>query len=425
MKENNWRYSELRLKFADFNKDFNPEKVVTNAKDYENKKFTEDGIYSESIFGSYQDNEYIRGWIDFGDYYIINPLMFSFLKKVIPKLPRMIKKELNVDMEGNTIENENEIDNIGLLKFKENFFDYVELYGDTSLPEWTLISENIDLLFINKFPILPSKLRPGILVKNVITSSKVNKLYNFAIQYSNELKASDIEIEGELNINNLIYNLQIYVNTIVKTIIDISIKKKKGWLRSHLMGSRINNSARNVLGPLVLEDGLLIEDIAMPYKTYLELYKKQLINLIVKTKGINYVKANYIWRKSTLKFNPEMYKYMLELNRKSKYGQYILLNRNPTINIGSILRLKVKIIKDDYDDNTLQISNNILTSCNADYDGDVLNIIPLFNKHLIEAFECFAPYKLMINANDGRFNSDFSLEKEQKIGIFVMTNANV
>ena len=415
----------MRLKIADFNKDFNPEKVVSNAKDYENKKFTEDGIYSETIFGSYQDDEYIRGWIDFGDYYIINPLLFGYLKKVIPKLPRLIKRELNVDMEGNTIENDSEVDNVGLIKFKENFFDYIDEYGDTSLPEWKLINDNYDKLFINKFPILPSKLRPGILVKNVITSSKVNKLYKFIIQYSNELKGSDMEIEGELNINNLIYNLQMYVNSIIKIIIDISIKKKKGWLRSHLMGSRINNSARNVLGPLVLDDGLTLEDIAVPYKTYLELYKKQLINLLVKTKGINYVKANYIWVKSTLSFNPEMYKYMLELNKKSKYGQYILINRNPTINIGSILRLKIKIIKDDYDDNTLQISNNILSSCNADFDGDVLNMIPLFNKHLIEAFECFAPYKLMINANDGKFNSDFSLEKEQKIGLFVMTNANV
>lgn len=415
----------MRLKIADFNKDFNPEKVVSNAKDYENKKFTEDGIYSETIFGSYQDDEYIRGWIDFGDYYIINPLLFGYLKKVIPKLPRLIKRELNVDMEGNTIENDSEVDNVGLIKFKENFFYYIDEYGDTSLPEWKLINDNYDKLFINKFPILPSKLRPGILVKNVITSSKVNKLYKFAIQYSNELKSSDMEIEGELNINNLIYNLQMYVNSIIKIIIDISIKKKKGWLRSHLMGSRINNSARNVLGPLVLDDGLTLEDIAVPYKTYLELYKKQLINLLVKTKGINYVKANYIWVKSTLSFNPEMYKYMLELNKKSKYGQYILINRNPTINIGSILRLKIKIIKDDYDDNTLQISNNILSSCNADFDGDVLNMIPLFNKHLIEAFECFAPYKLMINANDGKFNSDFSLEKEQKIGLFVMTNANV
>lgn len=412
----------MRIRFARFNKDFDPEKVVTNSKDFENKKFTEDGIYSESLFGNYQDDGYQRGWIDFGDYYIINPLMFGFLKKVIPKLPRIIKKELNVDLVGNTLDNDNELDNIGLIEFRNNFNEYLEKYGDTTIPEWKLISDNRDVLFINKFPILPIKLRPGILVNNVITSSKVNKLYNFVIQYSNELKNSDAEIEGELNINNLMYNLQTYANSILKTIIDISIKKKKGWLRSKIMGSRLNYSARNVIGPLVLEDGLLLEDVAMPYKTYLELYKKQLINMVVKIKGVNYIKANLFWWKSTLYFNEEMYKYMVELNTKSKHGQYILLNRNPTINIGSILRLRIKIVKNSYNDNTLQISNNILSSCNGDYDGDVLNIIPLFNKHLIEAFECFAPYRLMINSNDGKFNSDFSLEKEQKIGIYVINN---
>lgn len=315
----------MRVKFADFNKDFNPEKEVTNATDYENKKFTDDGIFSEKIFGSYQDTEYIRGWVDFGDYYIINPLMFGFLKKVIPKLSKLIKKENSVDIDGQVIDNDNEVDNVGLLRFKENFDEYLELYGDTSVPEWKLINDNRDKLFINKFPILPTKLRPGILVKNVITGSKINKIYKFLIHYANELKSADIEIEGELNINNLMYNLQLYANEVLSTIIDISIKKKKGWLRSRIMGSRINNSARNVIGPLVLDDGLILEDVAMPYKTYLELYKKLLINLLVKSKGINYVKANYIWWKSTLKFNPEMYKYMVELNTKSKYGQYILL----------------------------------------------------------------------------------------------------
>ena len=53
---------------------------------------------------------------------------------------------------------------------------------------------------------------------------------------------------------------------------------------------------------------------------------------------------------------------------------------------------------------------------------DVLNIVPLFNKHLIDTFECFSPYKLMINANNGKFSPDFSLEKEQKIGLFILNN---
>lgn len=130
--------------------------------------------------------------------------------------------------------------------------------------------------------------------------------------------------------------------------------------------TRINYSARNVIGPLV---GHRIDHVAMPYKTYLELYKKQIINLIVRFKGVSYLTANEIWRQATTEFNPEVYGYMLELNRKSKYGQYILLNRNPSISVGSILRLKIAIIKDDYDDMTLEISNNLLASLSGDYDG--------------------------------------------------------
>jgi hypothetical protein len=53
---------------------------------------------------------------------------------------------------------------------------------------------------------------------------------------------------------------------------------------------------------------------------------------------------------------------------------------------------------------------------------DVLNIVALFNRRLVEAFECFSPARLLIHPNDGKFNKDFSLEKEQKLGIFILNN---
>lgn len=54
--------------------------------------------------------------------------------------------------------------------------------------------------------------------------------------------------------------------------------------------------------------------------------------------------------------------------------------------------------------------------------ADVLNIVPLFNRHLIEAFEVFSPEYLVVNANDGTFNRDIFLEKEQKLAFFVLNN---
>lgn len=414
----------MRVRLANYEKDFVKEREVTNFKDYENKQFMEDGIFSEKIFGSYQDDSLEEGWIDFGNNQIINPLLFRFLKKVIPKLPRIIKKESSIDLEGNIVDVA-EIDNIGLYEFINNFDYYLGEYGNVNCPEWEFLSRNLDVLFISKFPIISSKLRPGILINGVITGSTVNKKYKFLIRYSNELRNSNIDIEGDIKISNLLFGLQNYANQIIKEINDNFLRKKNGWIRNHMMGSRINYSARNVIAPLVMRDGMRIDEVSMPYKTYLELYKKQLINLIVHTKGVSYVKANLEWRKSTLKFTPSMYKYIQILNTKTKGGQYILLNRNPTISVSSIVLLRIASIKTDYSDDTLQISNNILPGLNGDYDGDVLNIVPLFNRFLVETFKCFSPSRLMVDPNDGRFNSNFSLQKEQKLGIYILNNETI
>lgn len=410
----------MHIKLVNFDKDYDSEKVVTNHNPLENKVFTDDGIFSETIFGNYHtSSKFQRGWIDLGDNYIINPLLFPFLKKVMPKLVRIIKSERTIDTEGEEVTS-SELDSIGLIRLKEEFDSLIDKYGNKNVPEYKFISQNRDILFISKIPIFTSKLRPAMLLNGTtVVSDAINDLYNFVIKYSNELKESNVKIEGEIQIVKLLYSLQDYANQLGKGIIDGFLRKKKGFLRNNMMGTRINFSARNVIGPLV---GRRIDEIAIPYKTYLELYKKQIINIIVKVKGISYLKASEVWRKATTHFDEEIYSYMVELNQKSKYGQYILLNRNPSISVGSILRLKIAVIKKDYDDMTLELSNNLLSSLSGDYDGDVLNIVPLFNKTLIEAFECFSPARLLIHPNDGKFNKDFSLEKEQKLGIFILNN---
>lgn len=415
----------MRFRIVNFMKDFlskkeNQNKVVTNSNPLENKAFTEDGVFSESLFGNFHTTSKLeRCWIDFGNNYVINPLLFPYLKKVLPKLNRMIKADKNIDLEGEEVST-NELDDIGLIKLRKNLDDYIEQYGFKEIPEYNFIMNNRDVLFINKFPVFSSKLRPAMMINsNTIVHDQINDVYNFIIKYSNELKASDVEIEGDIQINKLLCNLQDYCNQLNKGIVDGFLRKKQGFLRNNMLGSRINFSARCVIGPLV---GYRIDEVIMPYKTYLELYKKQLINIVVKTEGVSYLKASRFWRKCMRTFNPKMYKYMKELNKKTVGGQYFLLNRNPSISVGSILELRIADIKDDYDDMILEISNNILNSLSGDYDGDTLNIFPLFNRHLVKIFKCFSPAKLLVHPNDGKFNKDFFLEKEQRCGIFVLNN---
>jgi hypothetical protein len=410
----------MKLKLADYMKDFDEEKVVTNPKPLKNHVFTEDGLFSEKIFGNPQNTrEMTKGWIYFGDNYIINPTLYNFLKKVFPsKLNRMLKAERNIDLEGNLVVGNN-LDNIGMIEFRKNFNLYVEKYGVIDCPEYRFIKANKDLLFINKIPVMNTKIRPAMVLNDTIIRDSVNDTYGLIVQYAEELKISNIEIEEDYQINNLLYNLQDYCNQIIKIIYVNFIRRKKGWFRNNIMSTRIDYSARLIITPLVKHR---IDEIAIPYRVYLELYKKQLINLISRMRGVSYFKASKYVRKCTLHFDKKMYKFMLELNKKTVGGQYILLNRNPSLAIGSILLLKIKIIKDDYYDMSLGISNNILNSLAGDYDGDVLNIIPLFVQEWVEAFKCHSPERLIISLNDGTFNKDFFLEKEQKIAIDALNN---
>ena len=58
------------------------------------------------------------------------------------------------------------------------------------------------------------------------------------------------------------------------------------------------------------------------------------------------------------------------------------------------------------------------------FDGDVLNIISLKTKKLAKEYDrTFNPRKNMfISRNDGLFNDDFNLFKDQMIGLYEFNN---
>ncbi|AMS01354.1 DNA-directed RNA polymerase beta' subunit [Bacillus phage AR9] len=423
-----------KLSLIDFNEIYNEENLITRANPIENHEFSDDGIYSERIFGSYNEDDDDKdidtiGWINIEPYYIINPILFTIIKKCIPSINKIINYQQSIDQNGENIDLTEEIgedDYIGLVKFKDNFDDLLEKYTDKKKyqKEYDFLIENHDKIFINKLPVFSHKLRPATLLTGskgkVLAFDEINNYYNFVIEYINQINEGVVSDDSiDLLLLPLLYNMQFYANNILTRIISEYLRGKKGFLRKNIMGSRINFSARNVITPLI---GHPIDEVAMPYKTFAELYKFQLINLISKVKGINYNEALKFWEKGILGFNQELYNYMEELITKTKGGCTFLLNRNPTISIGSILYLKIGLIKKDYKDLTLGISNNLLSALSGDYDGDVLNIIPVFDNKMKEHFSLLSPQNFLVDRNNGRFNGDFDLQKDQILGIFILNN---
>lgn len=361
----------LKIKFLDFDKEFSGVNLITDSEAIHDKtrEFNKDGIFSEEIFGklSSENNNYQcncgetvgrfnlgrkcpncetlvefkdpvkkMGWIDLGEENeIINPNFYRFIAKIVGKknLKKILAYEKDVDSDG-FIKDEDESDiaysNIGMKEFKENFDEIIEYYAQENSNRKN-IDKYIDLLdihrekvFFSKIPVFTIVLRPALVIDKNLIFDEVNNFYNSIIKKSNLLKERTQCEAKDLITLPIIAEIQSEVNKLFNKIIE-SIKSKNGFIRKHMLGMRINFSARNVISPLPA--GYEIDSLVVPYLTFLELYKFQIINILSKIKNINFIKANNIWEESTTYFNEEIYEIMQEIINKTKDELGVLLNR--------------------------------------------------------------------------------------------------
>jgi DNA-directed RNA polymerase subunit beta' len=368
-------------------------------------------------------------WIDLNDNYLIKYLAYMSLEKIIGReeLREIIKTPSTINIEGNIDTNEieeirakkpeNKYFQIGIQRFKEKFHEILGYYFNLKYPELTdnhitdlkgKISElrsavdnktnsnseksikikkenieeirkdierisnqkerklydsleDIDNVFTNKIPILSTVLRPAMRTSDGLKMDALNNIY------INILKSVKIlHDDTNKSILSKIYThaaLQAQYFQLSEEIIE-NIKGKGGLIRNQMMGSRLNFSARNIISPAIA--GYKIDEVVLPYLTFLILYKYEIINEIAKIKNIQLIRAEKIWYKATLNMDEEIYMLMKKMIIEEDIG--ILLNRNPTISYGSILYLRVAGIKHNYDDLTMSIHNGILSLLAGDYD---------------------------------------------------------
>lgn len=197
-------------------------------------------------------------------------------------------------------------------------------------------------------------------ISNTLTADEINNEYQLVLRYLDEIK----DIKDDYLILPMLYGIQMFAVKIWNMVITDYLRGKKGFLRKNNLGSRIDFSSRFVITPLINRP---IDEISIPYIGFAELYKYQLISLISTSKKIDYLAAEKIWRKKSLKFDEELYKYMMLIMENTPTGCRLLLNRNPSIAVGSILFLRIGEIKKDYKDFSLSISNNLLDVLAGDY----------------------------------------------------------
>ena len=181
------------------------------------------------------------------------------------------------------------------------------------------------------------------------------------------------------------------------------IKGKEGRVRGNLMGKRVNFSARTVITP---DPTIDLNELGVPLKVAMNLTFPE----IVTTKNIDklyelvlngrkkYPGANFVFKCSNInnssgRIFPIDLRYRTNgvnlrvgdiVERHLITGDFVLLNRQPTLHKLSMMGHKIKVINNDKL-STFRLNPAVCNPYNADFDGDEMNIfVPQSIQAMIE-----------------------------------------
>lgn len=459
----------MQLNLIKLDRDFNSANVITNPRpvDEKSNKFNDDGIFSETTFGRMSTStvEYAckcgalegkffdgivcqicdskaklrsssfdrKGWVYFHELQIINPIFFEFFAKIIGKtqFQKILDFNIKTDIDGNIIHEDNkDFSNIGIFTFMENWETILNFYTDKKIKKdpniidlYNLIIKHKDYIFTKAFPIFTASLRPAVLTAKHISFSEVNTSYNFMIAEANALGELDDVTYEEQNINNILNRIQKHANEIYEFVLTL-IGGKGKYLRTSIFGTRLNFSARCVITPNPASTP--INEVALPYLTFMEIYKFDILNIHSTIKKCSLMQSYNEWSKAQSVFSELFYNIIEEILSKAKSqfninGVPVFINRNPSLHLGSILRMVVSEVKRDITDLTMSLSNCILSPLSADFDGDVLNIIRIPDMRFYNSFEIFDPRMIVVSRDAPELNSSMELTKDHVLGMTLLT----
>ena len=361
------------------------------------------------------------GYIKLNHHYVISPNLYKAIEFLIGEktLNNIIITNESMDENGNPIPRVAQKDEpyygLGMSDFKDNFLEIIEYYRRKTGKEKTYadIIKHKDIVFTHAIPVFTTLLRPFNIDGDQFTFEGTNALYNMMSKLASQINKVDNKLyRHKKSKDQLLYDLQIKWNELYTEIVNI-LSGKKGTIRT-LFGGRYNFTSRDVI---IGNNDLRVNQIILPYRCLLEWLMMPIINILETTyrKGFNY--AYSIWYNASIDPNPDKVIWQIiidiinDYNKNKECGFLTLLNRNPTINFGSILAMMLVGITDTY---TLQVPLQILEPLAADFDGDVLNAMWIINNDFARfANEIYNPRNsLFIDRNDGNFNNNFIHNKD-------------
>ena len=380
------------------------------------------------------DNFKMFGWIILKEpYHIIHPKFYDSLDFIFGESPyntekkkikgRKLKNILNyspdVDQHGFAEECSFKPKNepfygIGMYEFY-NRFDEILDYYIKKYPKkqayYDEIQEHRDIIFCHSIPVFTTHLRPADVIDDHFFFEPCNAMYNMINRLAYSINKDKRKMNNNYKIKNIqLYELQMKFMELVNEVMNI-LTGKRGQLRN-LVGGRYSYSCRAV----IRQDATLrCDQVKLPYVTLVKCLQQQIINILVRNYNISPSEAHKIWFRAIAKKDERIGEIINSIIAASTpEGLPIILNRNPTINYGSVLQMFCIGYTDTL---TISVPLQVLKLLAADFDGDVLNVMMIINKAFFERCNIvFNPRNAMyISRIDGRLNSDMLVQRDTLI----------
>ena len=330
------------------------------------------------------DNYQYFGWLVLKEHWIISPAFYNALRFFIGKdFDNIIKfQSLTTDdghQERITDVKDQPYYGIGLIEFREKFEEIMKYYLNKNKKQanYDDIMREKDKVFTQSIPVFTVLLRPYDTDKYTFSHETTNQYYTMINKHVTELnRSSNIGMKNKRkgeperkHVQDLLWKLQMKVDVLYSEIIDI-IKGKKGNIRT-LFGGRCNFTSRNVI---IADPTLRIDQIRLPYSALIELLQQSIINILVKTYNVSYSDAYDRWYHANLKKDKTIIAIIESIIHNSTpehYGIPVIINRNPSLGLGSLLQMYCVGISDPTDkfEYVMQLPLQILPLLNADFDN--------------------------------------------------------
>ena len=280
------------------------------------------------------------GWISLGKDCIIQPYYYNLLLSVIGRhnLPDIVNSKKRVDKNGNmkniSIDDQSEkprhpFVGIGTLEFRERFEEIMNWFAIKRPNKADRIKRIIDEkynVFTSHIPVYSTILRQQSSTSDTYYYNPIDKHINPIYSLSEKLKDAE-----EIDKMFILSRIQYRVNELWNINFEL-LNGKDGWIQDQIIAGQLNNTSRNVIIP---NPALKDNEVDLSYCTFLEMFKYQIINTLMKMDGVTLSKAYTRWKEAFI-FDNKIYEIMLYIIKTEQ--PRVLINRNPTLNNIEVLK---------------------------------------------------------------------------------------